>query len=72
MSEILEIIQLGNPILRQPAKPIDNLADARIQTLIDELIATVAKANGVGIASPQVAESYRLFIPTPQKWNRQR
>lgn len=62
MSEILEIIQLGNPILRQPAKPIDNLADARIQTLIDELIATVAKANGVGIASPQVAESYRLFI----------
>ena len=55
MSEILEIIQLGNPILRQPAKPIDNLADARIQTLIDELI-------GVGIASPQVAESYRLFI----------
>ena len=30
--------------------------------MIDELIATVAKANGVGIASPQVAESYRLFI----------
>ncbi|MFB2982848.1 peptide deformylase [Microseira sp. BLCC-F43] len=62
MSEILEIIQLGNPILRQQAKPIDNLADECIQTLIDELIATVAKANGVGIASPQVAESYRLFI----------
>ncbi|HAX79034.1 MAG TPA: peptide deformylase [Cyanobacteria bacterium UBA11372] len=62
MSEILEIIQLGNPILRQQAQPIDNLADERIQTLIDELITTVAKANGVGIASPQVAESYRLFI----------
>ncbi|GET43598.1 peptide deformylase [Microseira wollei] len=62
MSEILEIIQLGNPILRQQAKPIDNLADECIQTLIDELIATVAKANGVGIAAPQVAESYRLFI----------
>ncbi len=62
MSKILEIIQLGNPILRQQAKPIDNLADECIQTLIDELITTVAKANGVGIASPQVAESYRLFI----------
>ena len=62
MSEILEIIQLGNLILRQQAKPINNLADEWIQTLIDELIATVAKANGVGIASPQVAESYRLFI----------
>ena len=62
MSEILEIIQLGNLILRQQAKPINNLADEWIQTLIDELIATVAKANGVGIASPQVGESYRLFI----------
>lgn len=62
MSETLEILQLGNPILRQQAKPIDNFGEPCIQKLIDELIATVAKANGVGIASPQVAESYRLFI----------
>ncbi|HAZ48104.1 MAG TPA: peptide deformylase [Cyanobacteria bacterium UBA11369] len=58
----MAIIQLGNPILRQHSKPIDNVGEPCIQTLIDELIATVAKANGVGIASPQVAESYRLFI----------
>lgn len=62
MSEILEIIQLGNPILRQQSTPIDNVGDPCIQKLIDELIATVAKANGVGIAAPQVAESCRLFI----------
>lgn len=58
----MEIIQLGNPILRQQAKPIDNVGDVCIQKLIDELIATVAKANGVGIASPQVGECDRLFI----------
>lgn len=62
MSEILEIIQLGNPILRQQAKPIENVGDEWVQKLIDELIATVAQSNGVGIASPQVAESYGLFI----------
>lgn len=62
MTEILQIAQLGNPILRQPAQNIENVRDERIQTLIDNLISTVAQANGVGIAAPQVAQSYRLFI----------
>ncbi|MBW4574711.1 MAG: peptide deformylase [Aphanothece sp. CMT-3BRIN-NPC111] len=62
MTEILQISQLGNPSLRQQAKPIDNVRDERIQKLVDALIATAASANGVGIAAPQVAESYRLFI----------
>ncbi|WP_414563465.1 MULTISPECIES: peptide deformylase [unclassified Anabaena] len=58
----LPIIQLGNPILRQKAAWVDNIQDEDIQKLIDDLTATVAKANGVGIAAPQVAASYRLFI----------
>lgn len=62
MTEILQIAQLGNPSLRQQAKPVDNVRDERIQKLVDALIATAASANGVGIAAPQVAESYRLFI----------
>lgn len=70
MTEILEISQLGNPVLRRQAKPIENIGDERIQTLIDNLITTVQKANGVGIAAPQVAEPYRLLIvasrPSPR------
>lgn len=62
MAETLEIIQLGNPILRSPAQLIENIQKRHIQTLIDNLIATVEQANGVGIAAPQVAQSYRLFI----------
>ncbi|MBE9053105.1 peptide deformylase [Nostocales cyanobacterium LEGE 11386] len=62
MAELMPIIQLGNPILRQKAAWVDNIQDAHIQNLIDDLTATVAKANGVGIAAPQVAASYRLFI----------
>lgn len=62
MSEILQITQLGNPILRQQAQPIENVHTEQIQKLIDDLIATVGQANGVGIAAPQVAQSYRLFI----------
>ncbi|OUL28062.1 peptide deformylase [Nostoc sp. 106C] len=62
MAQLLPIIQLGNPILRQQATLIDNIQDQGIQNLIDDLLATVAQANGVGIAAPQIAESYRLFI----------
>jgi peptide deformylase len=62
MGEILEIIELGDPILRQPATTIDNIQDDRIQTLIDNLLATVKQANGVGIAAPQVAQSLQLMI----------
>jgi peptide deformylase len=62
MAELNPIIQLGNPTLRQKAAWVENTQDERIQQLIDGLIATVAKANGVGIAAPQVAESDRLFI----------
>ena len=60
--KIMEISQLGNPVLRQQAQSIEDINDPQIQTLIDDLIATVNQANGVGIAAPQVAQSYRLLI----------
>ena len=62
MTEILEIVQLGNPILRRQAQPIENVTDESIQKLIDSLMAIAKAANGVGIAAPQVAQSYRLFV----------
>ena len=58
----MDIIQLGNPILRQIAKPVENVQAEKIQSLIDTLMATAAKANGVGIAAPQIAQSLRLFV----------
>ena len=68
MTKALNIIQLGDPILRQQAEPVKNIKDESIQKLIDELIVTVLQVDGVGIAAPQVArsqragQSHRLFI----------
>ncbi|MBE9129439.1 MULTISPECIES: peptide deformylase [unclassified Coleofasciculus] len=62
MTESLQIAQLGNPILRQPAQPIDNVRDEHFQQLIDALITTAVVSSGVGIAAPQVSKSYCLFI----------
>ena len=62
MPELLEVIELGNPILRQKAQPVQNVQSEHIQTLVENLLVTVKEANGVGIAAPQVAQSDRLFI----------
>jgi peptide deformylase len=62
MAEILQISQLGNPVLRRRSQVVENIKDDRIQQLIDSLIFTVQQANGVGIAAPQATQSDRLFI----------
>ncbi len=62
MAQILEIAQLGNPILRHCAQPVTEINQQSIQTLIDDLIFTAIQTNGVGIAAPQVSVSDRVFI----------
>ncbi|MBE9063273.1 peptide deformylase [cf. Phormidesmis sp. LEGE 11477] len=58
----LTIAELGNPVLRSPAKAVSNIQDPAFQQLIDDLISTTIECNGVGIAAPQVSQSLRLFI----------
>jgi len=62
MAKLLEIAQLGDPILRKKASYVHKILDKQTQELIDELIFTVDEVNGVGIAAPQVNESYQIFI----------
>jgi peptide deformylase len=62
MVDTLDIIELGHPILRQTAQAIANIQDDQIQALIDQLLVTVKQSNGVGIAAPQVAQSFQLMI----------
>jgi peptide deformylase len=62
MFETLKISQLGNPVLRQVAQPIYNIQDDWVQLLAANLLKTLTESNGVGIAAPQVAASYRLLV----------
>lgn len=61
MSRILDIAQLGNPILREIAKDIENIDD-QIIPLSENMIFTIKNVNGVGLAAPQVYESRSLFV----------
>ncbi len=62
MGKVLEIAELGNPVLRERASEIESIHDAEFQNFIDDLIATAFDAKGVGIAAPQVSEPRRIFI----------
>ena len=62
MKQLPTIAQIGNPILKSPAKPVKNIIDRNISELIDSLIATAIASQGVGIAAPQISQPYRLFI----------
>ncbi len=59
---ILEVITPKNPILRQKAEPITEFEDQVLQQLIDDMVETMVKAPGVGLAAPQVAVSKRLIV----------
>ncbi|MEK7166778.1 MAG: peptide deformylase [Patescibacteria group bacterium] len=62
MSTLLQVAELGTPVLRVKAKTVNDTKDPKIQKLIDDLIATVKEVDGVGIAAPQVYRSLRIFI----------
>ncbi len=70
MSKILQISEIGSPVLRHRSPAIVDIGDPQLDHLIVDLIATADAANGVGIAAPQVAASIRLFIvasrPSPR------
>jgi len=60
--KILEITEMGNPVLRKRAVEVEDVHDPEVQEFIDDLIATCTNANGVGIAAPQVDVPKRIFI----------
>lgn len=60
--KVLEITELGNPVLRERAREVEDVTDPAVQALIDDLIETAYHANGVGIAAPQVGNTGRVFI----------
>ena len=55
------IITVGNPTLNKVCRPV-TVFDARLGALIDDMKETLQKANGVGLAAPQVAILRRVVV----------
>jgi len=59
---ILPIRIAGDPVLREKAKKIRKVDDPSLQQLIDDMVATMHNAPGVGLAAPQVGVSLRVVV----------
>jgi peptide deformylase len=61
---ILKIARMGHPVLRARTRPLhpSEIRTPKIQQLIDDMFETMKEYQGVGLAAPQVHESYRLFV----------
>ncbi|MBX7146204.1 MAG: peptide deformylase [Alphaproteobacteria bacterium] len=59
---ILKIARMGHPILKEKAKPIDNISAPEITRLIHDMLETLADSRGIGLAAPQVYCSLRLMM----------
>ena len=62
MPILRQIAQLGHPVLRTLAAPVERPTSVDVRALIDDMLATLREADGVGIAAPQVYEPVTLFI----------
>lgn len=60
----LEIVQAGNPVLRQQARVLtkEEILSAPIQELIEQMRETMREAPGVGLAAPQIGLSLQLAV----------
>jgi len=58
---IYPIIAYGDPILRKEAKDYPEGSED-LTALVENMFETMYKANGVGLAAPQIGKSHRIFV----------
>ncbi len=58
---IRPIVLWGSEVLDRPSDPVTNITDAEVQ-LVRDMIETMYKAPGVGLAAPQVGIPKRIMV----------
>ncbi len=59
---IRDVIQMGHPLLRQVAAPVQAFGTAELRELVADMDDTMRALNGAGIAAPQIGVSLRVVI----------
>jgi peptide deformylase len=61
---IRPIVLYGAEVLQKPSEPVQNITEAEV-TLIQDMVETMYKAPGVGLAAPQIGVSKRIMVTDP-------
>ncbi len=60
-------IQIGHPALKAKNKIITDFSDQKLAQLITDLRDTMLENQLIGIAAPQIAENYKVFVTEPRQ-----
>jgi len=63
---VRRIITIPDSVLRKQAKAIERVDD-ELRRLMDDMLATMYDAPGIGLAAPQIGISRRLIVMDPAK-----
>ncbi|MEK7573644.1 MAG: peptide deformylase [Patescibacteria group bacterium] len=63
---VKKVVQAGHPALRGKNKIITDFKSPKFKKLLKDLKDTMHKAGLVGIAAPQIAENYMVFLTHPR------
>ena len=58
---IRKVLRYGEGSLREPSKEVHKVSQ-KIKNLVQDLLDTMYKENGVGLAAPQIGENLRVFV----------
>lgn len=56
------ILKMGDPRLLRIAPPVKEFGTAELKKLVDDMLASMAAAGGVGLAAPQIGEDIQVVI----------
>lgn len=59
---IREILKMGDARLLRVARPVEDIHDPELKTVIADMYETMYATNGVGLAAPQIGIDLRLMI----------
>lgn len=64
---VRDTIQIGHKALKSKNKKITDFTSPKLHQLITDLKDTMIANNLIGMAAPQIAENYQVFVTQPRK-----
>ncbi len=63
---VRKVVQIGHPALKANNKEIKSFGSKTFKKLLKDLRDTMRKNELIGIAAPQIAENYKVFVTHPR------
>src|SRR5260221_2830817 len=58
---IRDVVKYGNPVLHSPSEPVKT-SDSSTARLVEDMVATMYAAPGIGLAAPQIGVPLRVIV----------